>query len=64
MKPLTYKERNDSGADIHESSGLGGLVGGEAEGGLDGGQGQGRPGHHSAQAQRTQTGCTPWTKEL
>jgi hypothetical protein len=61
--PLTYKERNDGGADIDESSGLGRLVGGEPEGGLDGGQGQGRPGHHSAQAQCTQTGCTVHTMD-
>ncbi len=63
MLQLTYKEWNDGSADIHESGGLGGLVGGQAEGGLDGGQGQGRPGPHSAQAQRTQTGCAPWTKD-
>jgi hypothetical protein len=63
LLPLTYKERNDGGADIDESSGLGGLVGGQPEFRLDGWQGQGRPGHHSAQTQRSQACCTMHTMD-
>ena len=56
----TYKEGDYSGPNVDERGCLGGLVGGEVEGGpgQEGGQGQGRPGHHCAQAEGAQACST------
>ena len=55
---LTYSKRDYGGPNVHDGGHLGHLLGGQAEGFLDGGQGLGGPGHHGTQAEGTQAGCT------